>query len=62
MKSYSSIETNDLRTDHSFVLDIVRNILDKLLREKNNCRYSETVQRIAQSLHVLGGRNTYEYV
>ena len=62
MKSYSSSETSDLRTGHSFVLGIIRNILDNLMRQKNNYRYSETVQRFAQSLYVLGGRNTYEFV
>ena len=59
MRSYSSSETNDLRTGHSFVLDIIRNILDNLLRQKNNYRYSETVQRFAQSLYVRIGRAKY---
>ena len=62
VKSYSSIETNDVRTGYSLVLNIVRDILDNLMRQKNNYRYSETVQRFAQSLYVLGGRNTYEFV
>ena len=62
MKSYSSNGTNDLRIGHSLVLNIFGDILDNLMRQKNNYRYSEMVQRFAQSLYVLGGRNTYEFV
>ena len=54
--------TTDSLRPRSFFLEILKNILNNQMRQKNNYRYSDTVQRFAQSLYVLGGRNTYEFV
>ena len=62
IKSYPLAANTDSIRSHSFLLEIVKNILENLMRQKNNYRYSEPVQRFAQALYVLGGRNTYEFV
>jgi len=40
----------------------MENIFRNLSSNKNNYRYSEAVQNFAQSLYILGGRNSYEFV
>ena len=62
IKSYPLTANTDSLRSHSFLLEIVKNILENLMRQKNNYRYSEPVQRFAQALYVSGGRNTYEFV
>ena len=43
-------------------MNFIENILSNLLRNKNNYRYSKSVQDFAHALYILGGRNVYEFM
>ena len=62
MRSFQVNEDKDSRNNFSFLLVFIENILSNLLKNKNNYRYDESVLHFAQSLYILGGRNTYEFV
>ena len=62
IKSSQLNGNNDSSRGYVFLTAFLENIFNNLLKNKNNYRYSETVQTFAQSLYVLGGRNAYEFV
>ncbi|CAF1549036.1 unnamed protein product [Adineta ricciae] len=53
---------NSAQKSYSFLIDFIENILSNLLRNKNNYRYSKSVQDFAHALYILGGRNVYEFM
>ena len=53
---------DDSKDDHAFLFAFVENIFRNLLRNRNNYRHSEAIENFAQSLYIMGGRNTYEFV
>jgi hypothetical protein len=60
--SHQLNERDDSRSNYSFLVVFMENILSNLVKNKNNHRYSEPVQHFAHALFILGGRNVYEFV
>ncbi|CAF3355720.1 unnamed protein product, partial [Rotaria sp. Silwood2] len=62
INSYQFKESNDVGNSYSFLIAFIENIWNNLSKNKNNYRYSDIVLHFAQSLYILGGRNSYEFV
>jgi len=62
VKSYQLNESDDTQDNYSFLFAFIENICNNISKNKNNYRYSDIVQKFAQSLYILGGRNSYEFV
>ncbi|CAF4061185.1 unnamed protein product [Rotaria sp. Silwood1] len=62
VKSYQFNESDDTQDNYSFLFAFMENICNNISKNKNNYRYSDIVQQFAQSLYILGGRNSYEFV
>ena len=60
--SHQMKEDNVGQSRHSFLVAFLENACRNLMKNRNNCRYTESVLHFAQSLYVLGGRNAYEFV
>lgn len=62
VKSYQFNESDDTQDNYSFLFAFMENICNNISKNKNNYRYSDIVQQFAQSLYILRGRNSYEFV
>jgi hypothetical protein len=62
VKSYQFNESDDTQDNYSFLFAFIENICNNISKNKNNYRYSDIVQKFAQALYILGGRNSYEFV
>ncbi|CAF3541485.1 unnamed protein product, partial [Rotaria socialis] len=53
---------SDTQDNYSFLFAFMENICNNISKNKNNYRYSDVAQQFVQSLYILGGRNSCEFV